>query len=89
MHNILVFTEVRGYLNISMEEHLKELGYNIINVGTSVNDINGIKEDITAILVYADMDLLKKIMQQESIISQENYKKGYLKREDKAKSLKK
>ena len=65
MHNILVFTEVRGYLNISMEEQLKDLGYNIINVGTSVNDINDVKEDITAILVYADMDLLKK---QQSII---------------------
>ncbi len=65
MHNILVFTEVRGYLNISMEEQLKELGYNIVNVGTSVNDINAIKEDITAILVYADMDLLKK---QQSVI---------------------
>lgn len=38
---------------------------------------------------YIDMDLLKKIMQQESKISQENYKKGYLKREEKAKSLKK
>ena len=65
MHNILIFTEVRGYLNISMEEQLKELGYNIINVGTSVNDLNDVKEDITAILVYADMDLLKK---QQSII---------------------
>lgn len=65
MHNILIFTEVRGYLNISMEEQLKELQYNIINVGTSVNDINEIKEDITAILVYADADLLKK---QQSVI---------------------
>jgi len=65
MHNVLVFTEVRGYLNISMEEQLKELGYHIINVGTSVNDINSIKEDITAILVYADTDLMKK---QQSII---------------------
>ncbi len=65
MHNILVFTAVRGYLNISMEEQLKEMGYNIINTGISVNDINEVKEDITAILVYADMDLLKK---QQSII---------------------
>ena len=60
MHNILVFTEVRGYLNISMEEQLKELGYNIIHVGASVNDINEVKEDITAILVYADIEMLKK-----------------------------
>lgn len=60
MYNILVFTEVRGYLNISMEEQLKEMGYNIISVGTSVNEINEVKEDITAILIYADVDLLKK-----------------------------
>lgn len=60
MHNILIFTEIRSYLNISLEEQLKGLGYNIINVGTSVNDINDIKEDITAILVYADTELLKK-----------------------------
>lgn len=60
MHNILVFTEVRGYLNISIEEQLKELGYNIIHAGTSVNDINNIKDDITVILVYADADLMKK-----------------------------
>lgn len=65
MHNILIFSENHGYLNISMEEQLKELRYNIINVGTSVNELNAVKDDITAILVYADADLLKK---QQSII---------------------
>ena len=65
MHNILVFTEVRGYLNISIEDQLKALDYNIINVGTNVNDINTVKENLTAILIYADADLLKK---QQSII---------------------
>ena len=65
MHNILFFTEVHGYLNIAMEEQLKELRYNLINVGTSVNDINDVKEDITAILLYADVDLMKK---QQSLI---------------------
>ena len=44
---------------------MKELRYNIINVGTSVNELNTVKDDITAILVYADADLLKK---QQSII---------------------
>lgn len=65
MHNILIFTEVRGYLNISIEDQLKALDYNIINVGTNVNDLNAVKENITVILVYADIDLLKK---QQSII---------------------
>lgn len=60
MHNILVFTEIRSYLNIAMEEQLKGLGYNVITVGTSVNDINDVKEDITAILMYTDEELVKK-----------------------------
>ena len=59
MHNILVFTEIRSYLNISLEEQLQELGYNLINVGTNINEINALKEELTAILVYADSDLLK------------------------------
>lgn len=59
-HNILVFSEIRSYLNISMEEQLKGLGYNVIKVENSVNGINGIKEDITAILMYLDEDMLKK-----------------------------
>ncbi|MBQ3558203.1 MAG: response regulator [Agathobacter sp.] len=60
MHNILVFTEVRSYLNIAMEEQLKGLGYNVIIVGTSVNEINAVKEDITAVLMYTDEELVKK-----------------------------
>jgi len=65
MHNILLFTEVRGYLNITMEEQLKGLDYNVINAGTNINDINDIKEALSAILIYADVDLLKK---QQSLI---------------------
>lgn len=65
MHNILIFTEIRSYLNISLEEQLKGLGYNVITVGASINDINDVKEDITAILIYADTELLKK---QQSIV---------------------
>lgn len=59
-HNILVFSEVRSYLYIAMEEQLKGLGYNVINVGTNINDINAIKEDITAVLMYTDEDMIKK-----------------------------
>ena len=59
MHNILVFTAIRSYLNISLEEQLEELGYNIITVGTNINEINAVKEKITAIMIYADSDLMK------------------------------
>lgn len=59
-HNILVFSESRGYLNIAMEEQLKALGYNVIAVGTNINEINAVKEDITAVLIYADEEMIKK-----------------------------
>lgn len=59
MHNILVFTAIRSYLNISMEEQLEKLGYNIITVGTNINEINAVKEKITAIMIYADSDLMR------------------------------
>lgn len=59
-HNILVFSESRGYLNITIEEQLKGLGYHVISVGTNINEINAVKEDITAVLMYVDEDMLKK-----------------------------
>ena len=60
MHNILIFTGIRSYLNMSLEEQLQELGYHTINVGISVNEINAIKEKLTAVLIYADSELLKE-----------------------------
>ena len=65
MHNILVFTEIRSYLNISLEEQLKSLEYNIINVGTGINEINEVTEPLTAILMYMDEDLIRK---QQSLV---------------------
>ena len=65
VHNILVFSENRGYLNITMEEQLKGLGYHVISVGANVNEMNAIKEDITAVLIYTDEDMMKK---QQSIV---------------------
>ena len=59
-HNILVFSEERSFLYIAMEEQLKGLGYHVINVGTNVNEINAVKEDITAVLMYTDEDMMKK-----------------------------
>ncbi len=60
MHNILVYTEGRSYLNIAMEEQLKELEYNVITVGPNVNEINSIKDELTAVLMYTDEELVKK-----------------------------
>jgi CheY-like chemotaxis protein len=60
MHNILIFSEGRGYLNISMEEQFEALDYNVISVGTDINDINAVKDTLSAILIYAGSELLKK-----------------------------
>ncbi len=61
MLNILLFTENRSYLTITMVEQLKELKYNIISVGTDINAIHAaFKNPIAAILIYAEEELLKK-----------------------------
>ncbi len=61
MHNILIYSDSRSYLTISLENHLMELGYDIINVGTKVNEIDEVKDKIEAIVIYADSELLKKM----------------------------
>ena len=60
VHNILVFSESRGYLNITIEEQLKNLGYHVISVGTNINEINTVKEDIAAVVMYVEEEMLKK-----------------------------
>jgi CheY-like chemotaxis protein len=61
MHNILIYSDSRSYLLISLENHLIELGYQIINVGTKVSEIDEIKDKIDTIVIYADSELLKKM----------------------------
>ena len=61
MNNILIYSDSRSYLTISLENHLIELGYNLINVGTKVNEIDDVKDKIDAIVIYADSELVKKM----------------------------
>lgn len=61
MHNILIYSDSRSYLTMSLENHLIELGYDLINVGTKVNEIDGVKDKIDAIVIYADNELVKKM----------------------------
>lgn len=61
MDNILVFADTRSYLCISLENCLQEAGYEIINVGTKVDEVDAVKEKITAIVIYADSEMLKKM----------------------------
>ena len=59
MNTLLVVSAIRSYMTIAIEERFKNLDYKVINEGTDITAINEIQSDITAILLYADADLLK------------------------------
>ena len=59
MYNILVVSESRSYLVMSVEEQLKKKNYNMIEVGADVKEMNDIKEDIAAILLYVEPEMSK------------------------------
>jgi CheY-like chemotaxis protein len=60
MHNVLLFSEIRSYMTIALEEQLKEHDYNVISVEPDLNAINAVKEPLACILIYAESDLLKR-----------------------------
>ena len=57
MHNILVVSKTRSYLVLSVEEQLKKLEYNMIEVEAKINAISEVKENIDAVLLYAEPEL--------------------------------
>ena len=61
MHNILIFEDSRSYLNMSFEKHMTELGYGVINVEDALSEMKGINEKISAIVLFVDENLLKKL----------------------------
>ena len=61
MANVLVFADSRNYLCISLENCLQEFGHEIINVGTKVDEVDAVKEQISAIVIYADSEMVKKM----------------------------
>ncbi len=58
MHNILVVSKNKSYLVMSVEEQLKKLNYNLIEVDVKIDAISEVKEDIAAVLLYAEPELL-------------------------------
>ena len=60
MQNILIYTDSRSYITISLEQNLTELGYKVISVGTKVDEIEAVESKISAIIIYADSELLEK-----------------------------
>ena len=57
MHNILVVSVTKSYLVMSVEEQLKKLDYNMIEVPAKMNAISEVKEDIAAILLYVEPEM--------------------------------
>lgn len=57
MHNILVVSKTRSYLVMSVEEQLKKLEYNMIEVEAKIEAISAVKKDIVAILMYVEPEL--------------------------------
>ena len=56
MYKIILYTDSHSYLSISLEKHLTDLGYEIINVdvGTRIDDIAALNVKISAIVIYTD-----------------------------------
>ena len=61
MHNILLFGATHSYLDMSLEKHLTEIGYDVINIESTLQEIKNIKSKISAIVIFADPDLLYKV----------------------------
>ena len=57
MHNILVVYKTRSYLVMSVEEQLKKMDYNMIEVEAKISDISNVNEDIAVILLYVEPEL--------------------------------
>lgn len=57
MHNILVVTETKSYIVLSIEEQLKKNGYQMMQVRADIEEISAVKETIDAILLYADEEM--------------------------------
>jgi len=57
MHNILVVSKTKSYLVLSVEEQLKKLEYNMIEVDAKIDAISEVKASIDAILLYVEPEL--------------------------------
>ena len=58
MHNILVVSKNKNYFVMSVQEELKKLNYNFLEAEIKIDAISEIKEDIAAILLYVEQELL-------------------------------
>ena len=57
MHSILFVTATQGYITIAIKEKLEEAGYQVIVVDAKIDDINHVKSDLSAVLLYVDENM--------------------------------
>ena len=62
MHSILFVTATQGYITIAIKEKLEEAGYQVVVADAKIDDINHVKEDLSAVLLYVDENMVKMKM---------------------------
>ena len=61
MHNILLVSATQGYIPMSVKEKFEvNQNYKVTLVGANVDSINGFKEDVSAILLYVDENIISQ-----------------------------
>lgn len=60
MENILLISESEGIILVSLKEKLKGVEYNFFSAKADVNNISKITDPLSAVLIYADEDLITK-----------------------------
>ena len=60
LKKILIITETQGYLMLSLKEKFEEAGYFVTSVKADIDEISKTEDDICAILIYGDEQLIEK-----------------------------
>ena len=61
VQNILVVSESTSYIITSIAQQLEELKYHTIKVNSDADEINKVKESLSAMLVYVDEVVLENM----------------------------
>lgn len=60
LKKILIITQTQGYLMLSLKEKFEEAGYFVTSVKADIDEISKTDEDICAILIYGDEQLIEQ-----------------------------
>ncbi|MDD6038718.1 MAG: response regulator [bacterium] len=56
--NILIVTEIKGYLMLSLKERFEQDGYEVITMTADIDELSKVTEEIGGILIFADEHLV-------------------------------